>query len=183
MFFLHKRLDLSSKTKQSFRVQFSRSVMSDSLWPHEMQHARPPCPSPTPRVHSNSCPSSRWCHPASSSAVLPFSSCPQPLPASGSFPMNQLVAWGGQSIGVSASASVLPIYTQDWSPLGWTGWIFLQSFRVVSTIKKVVVFRPPHPDRFIFIIWKFSCTYCWVHWGLLLLLLSCFSCVRLCATP
>ena len=127
MFFLHKRLDLSSKTKHSFRVQFSHSVMSDSLRPHESQHARPPCPSPTPRVHSNSCPSSRWCHPASSSAVVPFSSCPQPLPASRSFPMSQLVTWGGQSIGVSASASVLPMNTQDWSPLEWTGWISLQS--------------------------------------------------------
>ena len=99
-------------------VQFSRSVVSDSLRPHESQHARPPCPSPTSGVYSNSCPSSRWCHPAISSSVIPFSSCPQPLPASGSFPMSQLFAWGGQSIGVSASASVLPTNTQDWSPLG-----------------------------------------------------------------
>ena len=89
--------------------------------------ARPPCPSPTPGVHPNSCPSSRWCHPAISSSVIPFSSCPQSLPASGSFPMSQLFAWGGQSTGVSASASVLPMNTQDWSPLGWTGWISLQS--------------------------------------------------------
>ena len=108
-------------------VQFSCSVVSDSLWPHESQHARPPCPSPTPGVRSNSCPSSRWCHPAISSSVVPFSSCPQSLPASGTFPMSQLFAWGGQSIGVSASASVLPMNTQDWSPLGWTGWISLQS--------------------------------------------------------
>ena len=108
-------------------VQFSRSVVSDSLQPHESQHARPPCPSPTPGVHSNSRPSSRWCHPAISSSVVPFSSCPQSLPASESFPMSQLFAWGGQSIGVSASASVLPMNTQDWSPLGWTGWISLQS--------------------------------------------------------
>ena len=86
-------------------VQFSRSVVSDSLWPHELQHARPPCPSPTPRVHSNSCLSIRWCHPAISSSVVPFSSCPQSLPASESFPMSQLFAWGGQSTGVSASAS------------------------------------------------------------------------------
>ena len=106
--------------------QFSRSVMSDSLRPHESQHARPPCPSPTPGVHSDSCPSSPCCHPAISSSVVPFS-CPQSLPASGSFPMSQLFAWGGQSIGVSASASVLPINIQDWSPLGWTGWISLQS--------------------------------------------------------
>ena len=108
-------------------VQFSGSVVSDSLRPHWLQHTRLPCPSPTLRVHSNSCPSSRWCHPAISSSVIPFSSCPQSLPASESFPMYQLFAWGGQSIGVSASASVLPMNTQDWSPLGWTGWISLQS--------------------------------------------------------
>ena len=106
-------------------VQFSCAVVSDSLRPHESQHARPPCPSPTPKVHSNSCPSSWWCHPAISSSVVPFSSCPQSLPASGSFPMSQLFAWGGQSIGVSASASVLPMNIQDWFPLGWTGWISL----------------------------------------------------------
>ena len=103
------------------------SVVSDSLWPHELQHARPPCPSPTPRVHSNSYPSRRWCHPGVSSSVVPFSSCPQSLPASGSFPMRQLFAWGGQSTGVWASASVYPMNTQDWSPLGWTSWISLQS--------------------------------------------------------
>ena len=108
-------------------VQFSRSVVSNSLRPHELQHARPPCPSPTPGVHSNSCPSSRWCHLAISSSVVPFSCCPQSLPASGSFPMSQCFAWGGQSIGVSALASVLPMNTQDWYPLGWTGWISLQS--------------------------------------------------------
>ena len=108
-------------------VWFSRSVMSDSLRPHELQHTRPPSPSPTPGVHSNSGPSSRWCHPAISSSVVPFSSCPQSLPASGSFPMSQLFAWGGQSTGVSALASVLPKNTQGWSPLEWTGWISLQS--------------------------------------------------------
>ena len=102
-------------------VHFSHSVESDSLWPHESQHARPPCPSPTPRVHSNSCPSSWWCHPAISSSFIPFSSCPQSLPASGSFPLSQLFAWGGQSIEVSASASVLPMNNQDWSILEWTG--------------------------------------------------------------
>ena len=101
--------------------------MSDSLWPHELQHARPPCPSPTPRVHSNSRPLSRWCHPAISSSVIPFSSCPQSLPASESFPMSQLFAWDGQSTGVSAFASFLPKNTQDWSPLDWTGWLSLQS--------------------------------------------------------
>ena len=108
-------------------IQFSHSVVSDSLRPHELQHTRPPCPSPTPRVHPNPRPSSRWCHPAISSSVVPFSSCPQSLPASESFPMSQLFASGGQSTGVSASASVLPKNTQDWSPLGWTGWIALQS--------------------------------------------------------
>ena len=108
-------------------VQFSRSVMSDSSRPHESQHGRPPCPSPIPGVHSDSSPSSQWCHPAISSSVTPFSSCPQSLPASGSFPMSQLLAWGGQSTGVSALASFLPKKSQDWSPSQWTGWIFLQS--------------------------------------------------------
>ena len=109
-------------------VQFSPSVVSNSLQPHELQHARPPCPSPSPGVYSNSCPSSQWCHPAISSSVVPFSSCPQSLPTSGSFPMSQLFTWGGQrSTGVSASVSVLPMNIQDWSPLGWTGWISLQS--------------------------------------------------------
>ena len=108
-------------------VQFSHSVMYDSLWPHESQHSKPPCPSPTLGVHSNSCPLSQWCHPAISSSVVPFSSCLQSLPASESFPMSQLFTWGGQSIGVSASASFLPMNTQDWSPLEWTGWISLQS--------------------------------------------------------
>ena len=108
-------------------VQFSHSVVSNSLWPHESQYARPPCPSPTPRVHSNSRPSSRWCHPAISSSVIPFSSCPQSLPASESFPMSQLFTWGGQSTGVSALASVLPKNIQYWSPLEWNGWISLQS--------------------------------------------------------
>ena len=108
-------------------VQFIRSVMSNSLWPHEQQHARSPCPSPTPTVYPNSCPLSRWCHPAISSSVVPFSSRPQSFPASGSFPMSQLFTWGGQSIGVSALASVLPMNIQDWFPLGWTGWISLQS--------------------------------------------------------
>ena len=101
--------------------------MSNSLRSHEMQHARPPCPLPTLRVYPNSYPSSWWCHPTISSSIVPFSSCPQSLPASGSFQMSQLFAWGGQSIGVSPSASVLPMNTQDWSSLGWTGWISLQS--------------------------------------------------------
>ena len=108
-------------------LQFSHSVVSHSLRHHESQHTRSPCPSSTPRVHPNSCALSRWCHPAISSSVVPFSSCPQSLPASESVPMSQLFAWGGQRIGVSASASVLPMNTQDWSPLGWTGGISLQS--------------------------------------------------------
>ena len=120
-------LSLSGLPRVISSIQFSRSVLSNSLWPHESQHARSPCPSPTPGVYSNSCSSCRWCHPAISSSVVPFSSCPQSLPASGSFPMNQLFTWGGQSIGVSASASVLSMNTQDWSPLEWTGCISLQS--------------------------------------------------------
>ena len=107
-------------------VQFSRSVVSDSLRPHESQHARPPCPSPTPGVHPNPCPLSQWCHPTISSSVVPFSSCPQSFLTSGSFQMSQLFASGGHSIGISASTSVLPTNAQDWSPLGWTGWISLQ---------------------------------------------------------
>ena len=108
-------------------VQFSYSIVSDSLRPHEPQHVMPPCSSPTARVHPNPCPLSRWCHPTISSSVIPFSSCPQSFPASGSFQMSQLFASGGQSIGVSASTSVLPMNTQDWSALGWIGWISLQS--------------------------------------------------------
>ena len=107
-------------------VQFSYSVMSNSLRPHEPQHARPPCPSPTPRFYSNSYPLSQWCQPTISSSVIPFSSCLQSFPASGSFQMSQLFESGDQSIGVSASASVLPVNIQDWCPLGWTGWISLQ---------------------------------------------------------
>ena len=126
--------------------QFSRSVVSNSLRPHESQHARPPCPSPTPRVHPNTCPSSQWCHPTISSSVVPFSSCPQSLPASRSFPMSQLFAWGGQSTGVSALASFPPKNTLGWSPLGWTGLISLQSkglSRVFSntTVQKHQFFR------------------------------------------
>ena len=120
-------------------IQFSHSVVSDSLWPHELQHARPPCPSPTPGVHPNSCPSSSWCHPAISSSVVPFSSCPQSLPASGSFPVSQLFTSGGQSIGVSALASVLPKNTEDWSPLEWTGWISLQSKGLSRVFSNTIV--------------------------------------------
>ena len=123
----------------NYSVQFSCSVMSDSFRPHESQHTRPPCPSPTPRVYSNSCPSSQWCHPAISSSVIPFSSSPQSLPVSGSFPMSQLFAWGSQSIVVSASMSVLPMNTQDWSPLGWTGWISLQSKGLLRVFSNTTV--------------------------------------------
>ena len=120
----HKYIDSRSS------VQFSYSVMSDSLQPRGPQHARPPCPSPAPGVNSYSHPSSQWCHPASSFSVVPFSSCPQSLPASGSFPMSQLFAWRGQSTGVSALASFLPKKSQGWSPSEWTGWISLQSKRL-----------------------------------------------------
>ena len=120
-------------------VQFSRSVVSYSLWPHGMQHARPPRPSPTPRAYSNPCPLSRWCHPTISSSVIPFSSCFQSFPASGSFQMSQLFVSGGQSIGVSASTSVLPRNTQDWSPLGWTGWISLQSMGLSRVFSNTTV--------------------------------------------
>ena len=117
----------------TYSVQFSRSVVSDSLQPRESQHTRPPCPSPTPGVHSSSHPSSQWCHPAISPSVVPFSSCPQSLPASESFPMNQLFTWGGQSTGVSALASFLPKNTQDWSPLEW---------HLLQTVIQIVTFFP-----------------------------------------
>ena len=125
--------------KNSFNsVQFSRSFVSKSLRPHESQHTRLPCPSPTPRVHSDSHLSSQWCHPAISSSVIPFSSCPQSLPASESFPMSQLFIWGGQSTGVSALGSFSPKKSQDWSPSEWTGWISKGLPRVFSntTVQK-----------------------------------------------
>ena len=123
----------------SVSVQFSRSVMSDSSQPHESQHARPPCPSPTPGLHSDSRPSSQWCHPATSSFVIPFSSCLQSFPASGSFPVSQFFTSVGQSIGVSASASVLPRNIQEWFPLGWTGWISLKSKGLSGVFSKITV--------------------------------------------
>ena len=119
----------------SHSVKFSHSVMSDYLRPHGLQHATLPCPSPTPWACSNSCPSSQWCHPAISSSVIPFFSCLQTFPASQSFLMSQFFTSGGQSIGVSASASVLPMNIQDWFPLGWTGWISLQSKRLSSLLQ------------------------------------------------
>ena len=120
-------------------VQFSLSVVSDSLPPHELQHARLPCPSPTPGVYPNPCALSRWCHPTISSSVIPFSSCPQSFPASESFQMSQLFASSGQSTWVSASTSVLPMNAQDWSPLGWTGWISLQSTGLSRVFSNITV--------------------------------------------
>ena len=124
-------------------VEFSHSVMSDSLQPNEPQHARPPCPSPTAGVHPNSCPLSRWRHPTISSSVVPFSSCPQSFLAPGSFQMSQCFASGGQSIRVSASTSVLPMNSQDWSPLGWTGWISLQSKGLLRVFSNTTVQKHP----------------------------------------
>ena len=118
---------LASSKLRFTLVKFSHSIVSDSLQPRELQHARPPCPSPTPKAYPNSCPLSRWCHPTISSSVIPFFSCSQNLPASGSFQMSQPFTSGGQCIGVSASTSILLMNTQDWYPLGWTGWISLQS--------------------------------------------------------
>ena len=127
------KLNIKKKQQQRswnpapFSYQFSNSLMSDSLWPHGLQHARPHCPSPTPGVYSNSCPLSRWCHSTTSSSVIPFSSRLQSFPASGPFQMSQFFVSDGQSTGASASASVLPMNIQDWFPLGWSGWISLQS--------------------------------------------------------
>ena len=120
-------------------VQFSCSVMSDSLWCHEPQHARHPCPSPTPRAYSNPCPLSRWCHPNILSSVVPFSSCPRSFPASGSFPMSQHFVWGGQSTGASALASFLPKKSQGWSLSEWTSWISLQSNRLSRVFSNTTV--------------------------------------------
>ena len=120
-------------------VQFSHSDMSGSLRPHGLQHARPLCPSPTPGVYPNSCPLNQWCHPNISSSVIPFFSCLQSFPASGSFPVSQLFASGGQNIVISASTSVFPMNTQDWSPLGWTGWIALQSKGLSRIFSNTVV--------------------------------------------
>ena len=126
-FFFLKTVHSSLSYLAISSVQFSRSIVSDSLQPHEPQYARLPCPSPTPGVHPNPCSLCQWCHPTILSSVILFSSCPQSFPESGSFQMSQLFASGGQNIGVSASTSVPPMNTQDWSPLAWTGWISLQS--------------------------------------------------------
>ena len=125
LLYLSRPLNMNIQSIQS--IQFSRSVVSESLWSYGLQQARLPCPSSTPGACSNSCPLSRWCHPTISSSVVPFFSCLQSFPASGSFPVSRFFAPGCQSVGVSASASVLPMNIQDWFPLGWTGWISLQS--------------------------------------------------------
>ena len=142
------------------------------LWPHGLQPAKPPCPSPTPRVYSNSCPLCRWCHPTISSSAIPFSSCPQSFPASGSFPMSQLFAWGGQSIGVSASISVLQMNTQDWTPLGWTHWISLQSkglSRIFSNTKvRTHQFVRTQPS-----LWSNSHIHTWLlYWNIIFNILN-----------
>ena len=144
-------LTLWSRQLNRISLQFSSVAQSClTLQPHGLQHSRPPCPLPTPGVYSSSCPLSQWCHPTISCSVVPFSSCPQSFPASGSFPMSQFFTSGGQSIGVSASASVLPVNIQDWFPLGFTGWISLQSkglSRVFSntTVQKHQIFRAQLP--------------------------------------
>ena len=142
-------------------VQFSCSVVSDSLRPQEPQHTRPPCPSPTARVYPNPCPLSQWCHPTISSSVVPFSSRLQSFPASGSFPMSQLFASGGQSIEVSASTSVLPMNTQDWSPLGWTGWISLQSKGLLRVFSNTTVQK----HQFFVVLHCRQTFYCLSHQG------------------
>ena len=143
-------------------VQFSHSVVSDSLQPHELQHTRPPCPSPTPGVYSNSCPLSRWCRPTVSLSVVPVSSRLQSFPASGSFPMSQLFSSGSQSIGVSASTSVLPMNMQDWFPLGWTGWISLQSKRLSRVFSNTTVQK----YQFFGTQLSFLSLWCANYWGI-----------------
>ena len=162
-------------------VQFSCLVMSNSFWPQESQHTRPPCLSPTPRIYPNSCPSNWWCHPAISSSVIPFSSCTQSLPASGSFPMTQLFPWGGQSIGVSASASFLPMNIEDLSPLERAGWISLQSkglSRVFSntTVQKHQLFSTQLSSQFNSHIhtWLLEKPYLWLDGPLLVKSCLCF---------
>ena len=135
---LHE-MNVISKEFQFSSVQLNHSVMSDSLQPHGLQHARSPCPTPTPGVYSNSCPLSGWCHPAISPLVVPFSSGLQSFPGSGSLPVSQLFAWGGQRIGASPSELVLPMNIQDWFPLGWTGWVSLQSMELTRVFSNTTV--------------------------------------------
>ena len=152
------------QVKCQLASQFSCSVISDSLQPRGLQHTRPPCPSPTPRVYSNSCPLSRWCHPAISSSAVPFSSCLHSFPASGFFPMSQLFTWGGQSIGVLASASVLPMNIQNWFSLGWTGWISSPLLLKWGTEKYVALhsFKSAcrHKEKSVMEIYLLSCLQC-----------------------
>ena len=157
MHLMHKGKYINIKWQLSnvkHSVQFSGSVISDSLWPQESQHARTSCPSPTPRVYPNPCPTSWWCHPAISSSVVPFSSCPQSCPGLGSFPMSQLYVWGGQSIRVSTSTSVLPMNTQDWSPLEWTGWISLQSKGLSRVLSNTTVQKHDLMDMGLGRLWE-----------------------------
>ena len=144
--------------------QFSCSVVSDSLRPHEPQHARPPCPSPTPGVYPNPCPLSRWCHPTISSSVIPFSSCRQSFPASGSFPMSQLFTSDGQSIGVSVSTSFLPMNTQDWSPLGWSGWISSQSKGLSRVFSNTTVEKHQFFSSVLSFLYSPTLTSIYDHW-------------------
>ena len=148
-----------------FQVQFSRSVMSDSLWPHGLQHTRPPCPSPTPGVYSNSCPLNQWCHPTISFSAVPFSSRLQSFPASGSFQMSQLFISGGKSIGVSASTSVLPMNIQVWFPLKWTGWISLQSKGLSRVFSNTTIQKHQFFGQFFttqFSLWSNSHIHTWL---------------------
>jgi len=139
-------------TKTFSLAQFSRSVVSDSLRPHGLQLARPPCPSPAPGVYSNSCPLNQWCYPTISSSFVPFSSCLQSFPATGSFQVSQFFVSGGLSIGVSASTSVLPMNTQDWSPLGWTGWISLLSIQHLNdSLEDIIIVN----------VWEIYHLTCW----------------------
>ena len=144
---------------QNDSVQFSCSVVSDSLWLHGMQHVRAPCPSPTPWVYPNSCPLNQWYHPTISSSVIPFSSCLQSFPASGPFQMSQLFTSGGQIIGVLASASVLPMNIQDWFLLGWTGWISLQSKRLSRVFSNTTVQK----HQFLVLSFLYSPTLTFIH--------------------
>ena len=156
-------LDSTCFIFHKYFTKFSPSVASDSVRPHGLRHARPPCLSLTPGAYSNSCPSRWWCHPTISSFVVPFSSCLHSFSASESFQMSQFFAWGGQSTGVSGSASVLPMNIQDWAPLGWTGWISLQSKRLSRVFSKITVQKHQFSDAQLF-FYSPSLTYIHDHW-------------------
>ena len=158
--YLHRYVHPEKSTSVQFSsVHFSRSVVSNSLHPHELQHASPPCPSPTPRVHSNSCSLSQWCHPAISSSVVPFSFCLQSFPASESFQLSQFFASGGQSIGASASTSVLPMNIQGWFPLGWTAWISL----LFNGLSRVFYITMVQNHQFLALSFLYSTTLTSIH--------------------